>query len=188
MTVAQVLALADAVPPLMRAMVLTQAGLRLRNGELLALRKSDVEFLRKEVKITAQLQHGQRVDLKTGRSRRVIPLPEVVGNALAAHLAQWPTDEEIFTPAEVTYRKRVTAASGGASPHELRHHYASVLLDAGESVIVVADSLGDTPQMVLSTYGHLIGDVADRTRKAVDAAWSGAECAPSVPYAAESAR
>jgi hypothetical protein len=53
----------------------------------------------------------------------------------------------------------------------LRHHYASVLLDAGESVVTVAERLGDTPQMVLKVYGHLMPDSEDRTRRLIDEAW-----------------
>jgi integrase len=63
--------------------------------------------------------------------------------------------------------------------HDLRHHYASVLLMQGESVIVVAERLGhENANLVLSTYGHLMPDSEERTRRAVDDAWSGA---PDVP-------
>jgi hypothetical protein len=47
-----------------------------------------------------------------------------------------------------------------------------VLLHAGESVIAVAERLGDTPQMVLKTYGHIMPDSEDRTGRAIDAAWT----------------
>ncbi len=53
-----------------------------------------------------------------------------------------------------------------------RHHYASVLLAAGESVAAVAERLGhENAQLVLTTYGHLMPDSEDRTRRAVDDAW-----------------
>jgi integrase len=70
--------------------------------------------------------------------------------------------------------KRAAEAGGlppGTTSHDLRHHYASVLLDAGESVHAVAARIGDTPAMVLEVYGHLMPDQEDRTRRAVDAAW-----------------
>jgi integrase len=57
--------------------------------------------------------------------------------------------------------------------HALRHHYASVLLAAGESVVAVAERLGhDDAALVLSTYGHLMPGSEDKTRRAVDAAWN----------------
>jgi hypothetical protein len=55
----------------------------------------------------------------------------------------------------------------------LRHHYASVLLAAGESVIAVAEPLGhDDATLVPTTYGHLMPDSESRTRKAIDSAWN----------------
>lgn len=62
----------------------------------------------------------------------------------------------------------------GTTSHALRHHYASVLLGAGESVVAVAERLGhEDAALVLRTYGHLMPNTADRTRRAVDDAWSG---------------
>jgi integrase len=58
---------------------------------------------------------------------------------------------------------------------------ASVLLAQGDSVVAVAERLGHhNAALVLSTYGHLMPDSEDRTRRAVDSAW--AACAPSVPH------
>jgi integrase len=69
----------------------------------------------------------------------------------------------------------------GTTTHDLRHHYASVLLMQGESVIVVAERLGhENASLVLSTYGHLMPDSEERTRKAIDDAWMRA---PDVPQA-----
>jgi integrase len=75
--------------------------------------------------------------------------------------------------------------------HDLRHHYASVLLAARESVVAVPERLGhEDASLVLSTYGHLMPDSDDRTRSAVDAAWdmASAPCAPDVPQDAQSVR
>ena len=59
------------------------------------------------------------------------------------------------------------------SPHDLRHHYASTLIDGGESVVVVARRLGHAnPSMTLDVYSHLFQDTAERTRSVVDAAWA----------------
>lgn len=50
-----------------------------------------------------------------------------------------------------------------------------------ESVITVAERLGhENPTLVLSTYGHLMPDSEERTRRAVDEAWG---CAPVCPRA-----
>lgn len=82
--------------------------------------------------------------------------------------------------ASQVYREAAVPAGlpAGTTSHDLRHHYVSVLLDAGESVHAVAERIGDTPEMVLSVYGHLMPDREDTTRKAVDAAWKAAEGTP----------
>lgn len=199
LTVDQVRQLAATIPERNYAMVITQAGLGLRLGELLALRAEDVNFLGKSVRIEHQLSEltRERVEPKTPRSRRTIPLPEVVGNALAAHMATFPplADGSLFygnneRPYDHTFystkvfraaaRKLATAKGStfpaGITTHDCRHHYAAVLLAAGESVVAVAERLGhDNATMVIKVYGHLLPDSESRTRRAIDAAWSEAE-------------
>jgi integrase len=202
LTVEQVGRLADAMPARNAAMVTTQAGLGLRIGELMALRVQDVDFLRRTVRVEHQLAPGQRVRSapKTPRSRRTLPLPQVVANALAAHIAEFPplADGTLFgSRFGLPYRhdrygtqifKAAVAKAGlppGTTSHALRHHFASVLLAAGESVVAVAERLGhDNAALVLSTYGHLIPGGEERTRRAIDSAWS----APNVPQGVEDGR
>ena len=92
LTVDQVRALADAISPRCKAMVITQAGLGLRIGELLALRLEDIDFLRRTVRVEWQtaVDGKHRVPPKTPRSRRTLPLPAVVAEALAGRIAEWP--------------------------------------------------------------------------------------------------
>lgn len=53
--------------------------------------------------------------------------------------------------------------------HALRHSYASVLLDAGESVKAVSEYLGHSdPAMTLRVYAHLMPTSRERARRAVD--------------------
>jgi integrase len=53
--------------------------------------------------------------------------------------------------------------------HALRHFYASVLLDAGESLKAVSQYLGHTdPALTLRVYAHLMPSSQERTRKAID--------------------
>jgi integrase len=189
-TVAQVQALADAMPDRCRAMIIIQAGLGLRIAELLALRLEDVDFLRRTVRVEWQLtQDGKhRVSPKTPRSRRTVPLPTVVAETLAAHISEFAPagDGSLFTTTSGNlYRqehfgarvfKPAAKSAGlpaGVTSHDLRHHYASVLLAAGESVVAVAERLGhENATLVLKTYGHLMPDSEDRTRRAIDTAWS----------------
>ena len=53
--------------------------------------------------------------------------------------------------------------------HALRHFYASVLLDAGESVRALASYLGHAdPGFTLRVYTHLMPASEERTRRAID--------------------
>lgn len=201
LTVKQVTALAEQMPPRLRAAVITQAGLGLRLAELLALRVEDVDFLGRTVKVEHQIERdtGRRVEPKTPRSRRTVPLPAVVGQALSEHIRRFPQrgpGGELFTsstggvvPHGGYGGSRVFGAAvkraglpAGTSSHDLRHHYASVLLHAGESVVTVAARLGhENASLVLGTYGPVMPNSEERTRQAVDAAWSEAAAPRSRP-------
>ncbi|SHI19807.1 tyrosine-type recombinase/integrase [Streptomyces sp. 3214.6] len=57
--------------------------------------------------------------------------------------------------------------------HALRHFYASVLLDAGESIRALSSYLGHAdPGFTLRTYTHLMPSSEGRTRKAVDSVYA----------------
>ncbi|WP_333768201.1 tyrosine-type recombinase/integrase [Streptomyces sp. IBSBF 2435] len=58
--------------------------------------------------------------------------------------------------------------------HALRHFYASVLLDAGESIKAVSEYLGHAdPALTLRVYAHLMPSSRERARRAIDGIWSG---------------
>ncbi|MEU0152950.1 tyrosine-type recombinase/integrase [Micromonospora fulviviridis] len=64
-------------------------------------------------------------------------------------------------------------SSRATGMHALRHFYASVLLDAGESVKALSEYLGHAdPGFTLRTYTHLMPTSEDRTRRAVDKVFS----------------
>jgi integrase len=76
--------------------------------------------------------------------------------------------------------------------HALRHFYASVLLDAGESIRALAEYLGHAdPGFTLRVYTHLMPASEERTKRAVDQALRGGTladgstgCAPDVHHEA----
>ena len=96
--VEQIMDLAGAVPSRYRALVVLLAGSGLRIGEALGLNVSDVDFLRRTVKVERQrLQSGRIGPPKTAKSARTVPLGQVVIDELAAHLAAYPSDGALFT-------------------------------------------------------------------------------------------
>ena len=66
-------------------------------------------------------------------------------------------------------RAGITAPTRADGMHALRHLYASVLLDAGESVKALSGYLGHSnPGFTLRVYTHLMPTSHERTRAAVD--------------------
>ena len=91
------------------------------------------------------------------------------------------------------WRPALTAAGmpGGRANgmHALRHFYASVLLDAGESVKALSEYLGHhDPGFTLRTYTHLMPSSEKRTREAVDRAFEGGPEADDGPDTARAAQ
>lgn len=188
MSVEQVDAIVEAAPPHLRAMLVLAAGTGVRQGEAFGLTVDRVDFLRRTVTIDRQLVatagHAPNFGpTKTAASNRTIPLPRVVVEALAAHLAAFPPGEDglLFTGASgqrlrrsafgETWRRACEQAGVvGFTMHDLRHFYASLLIRYGESVKTVQARLGHaSASETLDTYSHLWPDSDDRTREAVDA-------------------
>lgn len=182
-------AITSALPERYRALATLAAGTGLRQGEAFGLTADRVDFLRRRVTIDRQLTTvtGRAPEFgppKTASSVRTVPLPTVVVDALAAHIAAFGTgpDGLLFTnelgrPLRrsafgTTWRAATTAAGApGVTFHALRHYYASLLIRYGESVKTVQDRLGHASAVeTLDTYSHLWPDSDDRTREAVDSA------------------
>jgi integrase len=189
LTADQVLAQSDAMPIHYRALVVVGAATGLRPGELFGLALDRIDFLRRHVRVDQQLVRvrGQGValaPLKTAASYRTVPLPGTGGEALAVHLQARPVSNElglVFTnerSGPIQQSPFATVWEGArsraglpcwATPHDLRHFYASTLIRAGLSVKVVQTRLGHaSARTTLDVYGHLFPDEEDRTRQAVD--------------------
>jgi integrase len=186
MTLEAVQALTEAIPERYRALVTLAAGTGLRQGEVFGLTVDRIDFLRRQLTVDRQLvtmpdRAPYLAPPKTQASVRVVPLPQVVVEAVAVHLATWPTDQSIFTT-ELGDPIRRTAFSeriwrpalkrvglSGVTMHGLRHFYASLLIRHGESVKTVQGRLGHASAAeTLDTYSHLWPNSDDRTRAAVD--------------------
>jgi integrase len=149
----------------------------------LAVTVDRIDWMRRTLTVDRQLAGADFVPPKSKASRRTIPLPDLVLEALSQHLAIYPTGGLVFTNTEgrpvlknrlaVTFRRAAEAAGVlGASFRDLRHHYASLLIQGGESVKAVQARLGhSSASITLDVYSHLWPDSEDRTRNAVDEAW-----------------
>ncbi len=170
-------AIGEKLPARWRAVVYVAAGLGLRPGEVLGLEVRDLDFLRRTVRVERQLDdHGQLVPLKTEASYRTVPLPDVVAFELSRHLEQeHRRDGLVFVGQDGqpvkrnTFSKGWRRAAGDLRLHDLRHVYASALIQAGESVKTVQRRLGhSSAAMTLDVYAHLWPDSDERSRAAID--------------------
>ena len=186
----QVFALVEAVPDRYRALVLLAAATGLRQGEAFGLTLDEINWLRRVVEVRHQMSQAgnsppRLAPPKTSASHRTVPLPQIVLEALAEHIRKYPpaADGLIFTTATGDPIRRTRFGESVWRParmkvglpttgfHDLRHTYASLLIQHGESVKVVQARLGHaSASETLDTYAHLWPDSEDRTRAAVDAA------------------
>lgn len=140
--------------------------------------------------------------LPKGGKERTVPLPDVVAFALSEHMRAYPATpvelpwrdrsgetvapELLFTKDGAAVNRNEhnrtvwrpaleavgIAAGRDTGMHALRHHFASVLLDAGVSIRALADYLGHSdPGFTLRTYAHMMPASEDRARSAIDAAY-----------------
>lgn len=182
-------ALSAAIVSWLRALVMLAAGTGMRSGECFGLTVDRIDFLRRTVTVDRQLvlvagRAPFLAEPKTEASVRTIPLPQVVVDELAAHLAAYPAgpDGFVFTDRRGEPLRRTSFSATVWAParkaaglpvtvrfHDLRHYYASLLIRHGESVKTVQVRLGHaSASETLDTYSHLWPDSDDRTREAVD--------------------
>jgi integrase len=187
----EIFALADAMPPRYRALVLTAAYTGLRIGELAALRVRHVNFPRRvlavEETLTEPQGHVQFGPPKTKAGRRTISVPASIVDELASHVAAFVLDGErnpgslIFAgerggPLRPNhFRRRTWAKAVRASvglpchPHDLRHSHASILIKLGVHPKTIQVRLGHTSiRTTMDIYGHLYEGVDEAAAHALD--------------------
>ena len=133
------------------AMVQVAAETGLRAGELCGLRVRNVNFLRGEVHVVEQINQrtGDFAPLKTESSRRVVPIGPGTVAVIEEQLRRVPRgpEETVFctrlgkalSSSSVSAQFGRLARSAGVVTtfHGLRHFYASSLIGAGASVVMV---------------------------------------------------
>jgi integrase len=105
-----------------------------------------------------------------------LPLDEPGGPLVTARLLLYTRERSALNRNMFnTHHCKPALRAAGIDPfrasgmHALRHFYASVLLDAGESIKALSEYLGHSdPGFTLRTYTHLMPSSEERTRKAID--------------------
>ena len=184
LTAAQLLALADEVPPRYSALVLVSGALGLRWSEVIALRVKDVDFLRKRISVMQTVEEVsgrlQVIDqTKSAASRRTMTAPDFVIEALSAHLAVHrpgiEPDSLIFVGERGGVLRRSFRArylrpaveraglSEALNFHGLRHVAATLMVETNEHPRVVQERLGHAhPGLSMRLYAH-VPDGLDQT-------------------------
>lgn len=148
LTIAEVRALAAACPPDIGEVVLLAAYTGLRRGEIFGLTESN----RRDGCIFLG------VETKSGRPR-VVPIPAEIANI------QFPVRVTMSQLREQFDRARIKINMPHIRFHDLRHTYASWLVQSGAPMVAVRDLLGHANLGVTSRYSHL---AVDHLREAVD--------------------
>lgn len=181
---AQVWAIYDRMPVNVRGAVLLGAFAGLRVAEVAALRREHVNWLKG---VVSPVQQWPDRPLKTGESMADIPVPRELCELIAKDMLMAQTHvlrndwEQPAAPwvIERKFRDAVEALADEdesdvpALPsefrfHDLRHHYASLLIHSGLSVKEVQARLRHgSAKTTLDTYAHLWPDTEESSRSAI---------------------
>jgi integrase len=165
------------MPATQQPAVLLTAFASLRIAEAVALRVSDVDFMRGI--ISPAIQYPS-VELKTEESPTPIPIPQNLCLELSVNHTRWGSETLVtndwgrsMSPHRLERYFREARAAVKDLPegfrfHELRHYFASLLIAQGFDVKVVQKSLRhSSAKTTLDTYGHMWPDEEESARAAV---------------------
>lgn len=184
-TVAEVTALADAIAPRFRCLVLLSAWCGLRRGELLGLQRKDLDMLHGTVRVERamhQLVNGTLIvgPPKTDAGRRTVAIPPHVLPEVTSHLDRYTAarpDSLVFTgekggPVRPHVLQKAWVASKTATGlghlhlHDLRHAGNTWAAATGASTKELMARMGHSNSAAALRYQHA---TADRDRAIAEA-------------------
>jgi len=155
-----------------------------REGECLALQPADI--LPSKVVRVEKTHHRRKGEDKNGppktdNSYRDTSMPDFLYDEVLQYidaLCDIQEHDRIFYFQKGTLGRVLTEAANAAGVkririHDLRHSHAALLVELGYSIVAVAERLGDTVEVAMSTYSHLYPNkmeaiVADLNKQAGD--------------------
>ena len=139
----------------------------IREGELLALTAADFNFEKETVRINKSYQrlHGEDVITtpKTKKSNRMIKMPKFLCEEMQEYLQMLyglKKKDRIFTVTKSYLHHEMDRGAKAAGVkririHDLRHSYASALVNNGRSLYEVQTLLGHSTSKMTQRYAHL---------------------------------
>ena len=140
----------------------------IREGELLALTPSDIDFEKKTLTVNKSYQRLGREDIittpKTPKSIRTIPIPDGLCTCLQEYMSHCyglQNDDRLFpyTKSFLYHEMEYGCKASGVKRirvHDIRHSHASLLVEMGFSPLLIAERLGhEKVQTTMDTYSHL---------------------------------
>jgi len=192
-TIAEVQALADAMPEHLRIAVLLAAWCQLRRGELLGLRRRDVDLLRGTVTVSVtrtKTMAGTMVEKapKTEAGRRTVVIPANIIDPLTHHLGRYvaPDPDALvlglgYKPLRTAWdNARRTIGRSDLHLHDLRHSGLTWAAATGATVAELMHRAGHASPAAALRYQHA---TEDRDRVLADAMAALAPTADVVPLA-----
>ncbi len=158
-----------------RAMWATALYGGLRRGELMALRREDVDLATGVIRVERGWDQSEgEVAPKSKQGRRKVPIPAALRDRLAEYLIDGPASGRIFVGARDSYdRGRAAAETAQVEPptlHECRHGYAALMIAAGVNVKALSTFMGHANiRTSLDQYGHLLPGAEDKAAGLLDA-------------------
>lgn len=139
-----------------------------REGECLALTKSDIDFKGRRISISKTYYRTGGKDIitapKTEQSVRTIDIPEFLSKEIEEYvtrLYEIPEDERIFPIVAEAVQHMLKKHAEEANVkrirvHSLRHSHVAYLINQGVQPLIIKERLGHRDiKITLNTYGHL---------------------------------
>lgn len=192
LTVNEVQALAAAMPK-DGDMVLAMAYLGLRWSELVALRVTDVDLVRRRVHVVERATEVDgRMDVsqpKSKASNRYVGIPSRIAQLLADRLEGKGPRDLVFPSPEGTYMRsrnwrrrsgfdsaRESLGLDQVTPHDLRRTFGSLARMAGADLRFIQKAMGHgSITTTARIYAHLYDDELDAVARALDGLGNGSD-------------
>lgn len=146
----------------------------MRRGELLALQRGDIDWHNGQIHVRRALYKGRFVTPKSRKALRAIDMAPTLAHTLEGHLLRAPESplDLVFCaragkpldPDNLIKREFLPALERAGLRrirfHDLRHTYASLLVNNWENIKYISEQMGHASvQITLDRYSHLFPNV-----------------------------